>query len=122
MTKILRRTVFGNPILREVTRRLTPEEILSDEIQTLIADMRYTVEQRKYGVGLAAPQVGVAVALSVVGIKPTPNRPNSERFETVLINPEIIETYGRRQGMWGGVLVAVRGRIRCLPRYLVTRR
>ncbi len=102
--KILRRTVFGNPILRQVTRRLTREEILSDEIQALIANMRYTVERKSYGVGLAAPQVGVPVALSVVGIKPTPNRPNLERLETVLINPEIVQTYGRRQGMWEGCI------------------
>lgn len=102
--KILRRTVFGNPILRQVARRLTNEEILSPEIQQLIADIRYTVEYKVYGVGLAAPQVGVGVALTVIGIKSTPNRPNLERFETVLINPEIVATFGRRTPMWEGCI------------------
>ena len=102
MPEILNMTRFGNPILRETARRLTKEEILSDEIQTLIQNMRYTLQERKYGVGLAAPQVGVGVALSVIGIKPTPTRPNLEPFETVLINPEIIKTHSEPVPMWEG--------------------
>ncbi len=102
--KLLRRTVFGNPILRHPAKKLSRQEILSSEIQQLIADMRYTVAKKKYGVGLAAPQVGVSVALSVIAIKPTPTRPHLEPFESVIINPEIIEYHGRRQGMWEGCI------------------
>lgn len=102
MTKLLEATQFGNPILREVAKRLTTDEILSDEVQALIADMYYTLQEREQGVGLAAPQVGESVALSVIGIKPTPTRPNLEIFNTVLINPEVVETYGRAQQMWEG--------------------
>jgi peptide deformylase len=61
MMKLLRRTKFGNPILRQKARRLTKDEILSDVIQSLIANIRYTVAKKKYGVGLAAPQVGRAL-------------------------------------------------------------
>lgn len=75
-------------------------EIKSDTIQQLIRDMAHTLEKKDYGVGLAAPQVGKSVALSVVGIKPTPNRPNLKRFSTVLINPEIIETIGEPVPKW----------------------
>lgn len=100
MTKILKMTRFGNPILREEARLLTPEEILSDDIQTLIQNMRHTLVEKAYGVGIAAPQVGKSIVLSVIGIKPTPTRPEFEPFDTVLINPEIIETYGRRKKMW----------------------
>ncbi len=92
-------TRFGNPILREAARQLTREEIKSPEIQQLITDIRYTNEQKKYGVGLAAPQVGESVALSVIGIKPTPTRPNLEPFEQVIINPTY-EGIGRRASMW----------------------
>lgn len=102
--KILRRTKFGNPILRQVAQRLSDAEIRSPEIQNLIANMRYTVEQKKYGVGLAAPQIGESLAISVIDIKPTPSRPGIDSFQTVIINPEITEAYGHRTGMWEGCL------------------
>lgn len=89
----------GNPILREVMPELSVDEIASDEIQNLIADIRYTNQQKQYGVGLAAPQVGVYAALSVIGIKPTPNRPDLELFEQVIINPTY-EGIGKQTGMW----------------------
>lgn len=101
---ILRRIVFGNPILREPARRLTREEILSDEIQALIHNMFYTVAKKKSGVGLAAPQVGVGVAISGIAIKETPNRPGLEPFESAIVNPEIVETFGRKTGMWEGCI------------------
>jgi len=104
MSKILKATRFGNPILRSKTRRLTPAQIQSTDIQELIEDMRYTLLKKEYGVGIAAPQVGSDAALSVIGIKPTPNRPNLEPFETVIINPEIVKTYGNRQRMWEGCI------------------
>ena len=102
--KALKRTVFGDPILRQEAQRLSADEILSTEIQELIHDMRSGLETKKYGVGLAAPQVGVGVAISVIDIKPTKARPNSEIFSEVVINPEIIETFGKRTGMWEGCL------------------
>jgi len=102
MTEILPITRFGNPVLRESTRRLSEEEILSDDVQTLIENMRYTLVEKKYGVGIAAPQVGESIALSVIGIKPTPNRPELEPFDTVLINPEIVETFGDAVDAWEG--------------------
>ncbi|TAH33319.1 hypothetical protein EYC58_01665 [Candidatus Saccharibacteria bacterium] len=98
---LLKLTRFGNPILREKARELSVEEIKSDKIQQLIANIRYTNEQKKYGVGLAAPQVGVSVSLSIIGIKPTPTRPKLEPFSQVIINPNY-EGIGRRTGMWEG--------------------
>jgi peptide deformylase len=104
MPKILKATQFGNPILRTRTKRLTRDEIKSETIQTLIENMQYTLLKKKHGVGLAAPQVGADVALSVIGIKPTPNRPSLTPFDTVIINPEITETYGNRKAMWEGCI------------------
>lgn len=104
MPKILSATRFGNPILRKVARSLSPDEIISEDIQQLIADMRYTLVEESYGVGIAAPQVGHSVALSVIGIKPTPNRPNVDPFESVIINPEIVETFGELTDMWEGCI------------------
>jgi len=99
--QLLKLARAGNPILREVMPRLSPEKILSKEVQDLIADIRYTNQQKQYGVGLAAPQVGVRAALSVIGIKPTPNRPDLEPFDQVIINPSYQGT-GRRTSMWEG--------------------
>lgn len=100
MPKSLKITRFGNPILRKKTRQLSVEEIKSDKIQTLINDIRYTLQNNNYGVGLAAPQVGVDVALSVVALKATPNRPDISEFNMVIINPRIVEAFGPKQPLW----------------------
>ena len=103
MDSVLKFTRFGNPILRQVARRLEKHEMTSRELQQLVADMRFTCEKEKAGVGLAAPQVGESIALSVIAIKPTPNRPDRERFDSVIINPRYVGI-GRRMGMWEGCI------------------
>src|SRR5271167_1131657 len=55
----------GEPVLRETARLLTPQEILSEEIQRLIRDMRDAMHDAP-GVGLAAPQVGQPLQLAVI--------------------------------------------------------
>jgi peptide deformylase len=55
----------GNPLLRQVARALSPEEIRSREIQELIEHMRETMRDAP-GVGLAAPQVGHSLQLAVI--------------------------------------------------------
>jgi peptide deformylase len=109
MPELLNATRFGNQILREEMRRLSPEEILSDEVQGLIENMYFTLREKQYGVGMAAPQVGARIALSVVGIKPTPTRPNLEPFNTVLINPVVAETFGDAEEMWEGCISSGEG-------------
>ena len=109
MPELLTATRFGNQILREQMRKLAPEEILSSDIQELIEDMYYTLREKQYGVGIAAPQIGARIALSVVGIKPTPTRPNLEPFNTVLINPVVAETFGDAEEMWEGCISSGEG-------------
>jgi peptide deformylase len=53
----------GEPVLRQSARPLTPEEILGDEIQRLVRDMKDTMYDAP-GVGLAAPQVGLSLQLA----------------------------------------------------------
>lgn len=101
--KLLKLTRFGNPILRLPTRELSIQEIHSDEIQQLIANIRYTNTTKKYGIGIAAPQVGVSVALSLIDIKPTKTRPDVEPYEQIIINPRY-EGIGRRASVWEGCL------------------
>ncbi len=101
--KILKRTEFGNPILQNKSTKLSVTDIKSDKIQQLIADMRHTVAAKKYGVGLAAPQVGSPVSLSVIAIKKTPTRPEAKEFEGVIINPSF-EGLGKQEAMWEGCI------------------
>ncbi|HEY1835958.1 MAG TPA: peptide deformylase [Candidatus Saccharimonadales bacterium] len=104
MVEVLKRTLFGDPILRRQARRLSAAEIAAPEIQNLIADMYHTLETKKYSVGLAAPQVGRPIALSVIWARPLKYRPDAKEEKFVIINPEIVETYGRRTQKWEGCM------------------
>src|ERR1700689_1721241 len=55
----------GEPVLRQTARALTRDEILGDEIRSLIRDMKETMHDAP-GVGLAAPQVGLSLQLAVI--------------------------------------------------------
>ncbi len=116
--KVLTITEFGNPILRKPAQRLSLEEVKSQKTQQLIKNMRHTLVEQKLGVGLAAPQVGESVAVSVISIRPTRHRPNVEPFALVVINPIIIETYGCRKQIWEGCISAGKsGLFAKTPRY-----
>jgi peptide deformylase len=88
----------GESVLRAQARQLTREEIISDEIQRLIRDMRETMRDAP-GVGLAAPQVGMALQLAVIEDReellsslPAQELTEKERQAVpfhVIINPEI---------------------------------
>jgi peptide deformylase len=54
----------GVPVLRERARQLSLEELASPETQALIEEM--VLVSRARGVGLAAPQLGVGVAIIVL--------------------------------------------------------
>ncbi len=55
----------GEPVLRQVGRELTVEEIKTTAVQHLIEHMRETVRDAP-GVGLAAPQIGLPLQLAVI--------------------------------------------------------
>jgi peptide deformylase len=55
----------GEPVLRTQARPLTRQEVTSDEIKRLIDDLRETMYDAP-GVGLAAPQVGLPLQLTVI--------------------------------------------------------
>ncbi|NQT71178.1 MAG: peptide deformylase [Chloroflexi bacterium] len=75
---------FGNPVLREKSKRVTT---VSKSIQKLIDDMIETM-QNAYGAGLAAPQVGRLLRIIIIEI------PDEKLF--ALINPEIVKKSGER--------------------------
>src|ERR1700688_5321665 len=55
----------GNPVLRQRARPMSVAEIRSREIQRLIEAMRTCMHEAP-GVGLAAPQLGLALQLAVI--------------------------------------------------------
>jgi peptide deformylase len=88
----------GEPALRAEARALTNDEIMGEEIQRLIRDMQETMHDAP-GVGLAAPQVGLALQLAVIEDReellrtlPVEELAEKERRPVpfhVLINPEL---------------------------------
>jgi peptide deformylase len=65
VTPILKICQVGDPVLRGAALALSPEEVRGPEIARLIEMMRETMRDAP-GVGLAAPQVGLPLALVVI--------------------------------------------------------
>jgi len=79
----------GTPVLRQQGRTLTPAEVRSAPVQSLIELMRETMRDAP-GVGLAAPQIGEALRIAV--IEDVVTREEQERAPVpfpVIINPEL---------------------------------
>ncbi len=74
-----------DPILRKKTKRVSS---IDKSVKKLIADMRETLHAEEGRVGLAAPQVGVSLRITVIGM------PDEE--DIILINGEIIRRKGLR--------------------------
>lgn len=81
---ILPITLFGNPILRQKSKRVRGIDV---SIQKLIDDMHETLEAA-HGVGLAAPQVGLLLRVIVIHIP--------EQEPLALINPQVVRKRGER--------------------------
>ena len=96
---------IGHPLLREVARDMTRDEIRSPEIRRLAADMIDTMHALD-GVGLAAPQVAESLQMAVVEFDL-----DSERYPdmgtlplTVFINPRVTVLDDEEQQFWEGCL------------------
>ncbi len=96
---------MGHPLLRQSSRELTPAEIGSDMVNTLIQDLVETMHAAS-GLGIAAPQVGELVQLSVIEFTGDNSRyPNmGDQKRTVFINPRLQVLEAEVQGFWEGCL------------------
>jgi peptide deformylase len=81
---------MGDPVLREVAREVSAEELTSADTQQLIDDMIETMRAAN-GAGLAAPQVGVAKRIAVIEVREgNPRYPYKPLIPlTVIVNPEL---------------------------------
>ena len=80
--------IYGQPVLRKVAEDITPDY---PQLKELIADMWDTLAESE-GIGLAAPQIGKAIRLSVIDLDViSDDLPEYKDFRKVFINPHIIE-------------------------------
>jgi peptide deformylase len=103
----------GNPILRQRALPLTVEQIRGREIQKAIETMRACMHEAP-GVGLAAPQVGLALQLAVIEDREEYHKDVSEALLQererspvpfhVIVNPVIEEVGGEKAEFFEGCL------------------
>jgi peptide deformylase len=81
---------IGAPVLRERAREVTPEELRSPEVQSLIDDLIET-KRAANGAGLAANQVGETVRVAIAEVDgANPRYPYKPPIPlTVMVNPVI---------------------------------
>jgi peptide deformylase len=100
--KVLR---MGHPVLRQVARRLEPEELRSTGLRTLVEDMIDTLHDYG-GIGLAAPQIGESIRLAIIEIDGGASRYGEIPAMplTVFVNPVIRVVDPASAGFWEGCL------------------
>ena len=100
--KIIR---MGHPVLRQVARPLTTEEIRSPALRVLLDDMVDTL--RDYGgIGLAAPQIAEPVRVALIEIPAGSSRYGEIPAMplTAFINPTVEIVDPATRGYWEGCL------------------
>lgn len=84
---------YGDPVLETPAAPVTE---FNDELRELIEDMFISMYEA-HGVGLAAPQIGIAKQLAVVDV----SFQEDPKQKIVLANPEIIHQEGKQNGSEG---------------------
>jgi len=82
---ILSICTLPDPVLKQKAKRV---RTIDSSIKKLIADMLETLHAAPGRAGLAAPQIGVSLRISVINI--------SGEDDIVIINPEIVKKSGER--------------------------
>lgn len=81
--------LYGQPVLKKVAEDITPEY---PELKQLVENMFETMYNAE-GIGLAAPQIGLAIRLVVIDLDPlSEDYPEYKDFRGVYINAHIVET------------------------------
>ena len=99
---------YGDPVLRKKGESVTKDY---PSLQETIASM-YETMYNAYGVGLAAPQVGLAIRLFVIDTKPFSDDEDLSKeeqeqlasFKKTFINPVILKEEGEEWGFNEGCL------------------
>jgi len=83
---------LGHPVLRQVARALTREELGTAKVQSFIDDLIETMHDAS-GAGLAANQVYEPIRICAIEVRNNPRYPYKPNVPlTVLVNPELTPT------------------------------
>jgi len=105
---------MGDPRLLRIAQPV--REFGTPELAALVADMFDTMHAAN-GAGLAAPQIGVDLALVIFGFRHNARYPDAPPVpETVLLNPQITPLSGEEDEDWEGCL-SVPGMRGIVPRF-----
>ncbi|CAN5397984.1 peptide deformylase [soil metagenome] len=86
---ILKIATLGHPVLREVARPLSADELRAPETQRFIDDLVETMFDAN-GAGLAANQVFRPIRVCAICVKDNPRYPYKPNYPlTILVNPEL---------------------------------
>lgn len=86
---------YGFEILRKKTKRITK---VDDKLVELVRNMFHTMHKAN-GIGLAAPQIGLDSALTVIDISKTDEDTKYEPL--ILLNPKLIDSHGEDEAEEG---------------------
>lgn len=105
---------MGDPRLLRIAKPVT--QFGTPELSALITDMFDTMHAAR-GVGLAAPQIGVDLALVIFGFAHNERYPEAPAVpQTILLNPSIEPLSGEEEDGWEGCL-SVPGMRGVVPRF-----
>lgn len=115
----------GHPALRAEAHDIPKKDIGSPAIQELISDMKALLAREKYGVALAAPQVGETLRLFIVAgsVRKRAKKEEEEDMpeagmpetDQVYINPQLTKVSRGKKDKHEGCL-SVRGKWGMVPR------
>lgn len=99
---------YGDPVLRKVCEPISPDY---PHLKQIVADM-YETMYNAYGVGLAAPQIGLAIRLFVIDTKPfgededlsIAEQAELRSFRKTFINAKMLKEEGEEWGFNEGCL------------------
>lgn len=93
---------WGNPILKQPAQKVPQTD--SPKLQELVDTLFETMEARQ-GIGIAAPQIGIPLAVLIVSSKPNARYPDAPYMPPqVMVNPEISHYSEQQSYGWEGCL------------------
>lgn len=105
---------LGHPDLRQPAQPINNSH--NQSIQKLINEMLIQMEQAS-GVGIAAPQLGIAQQLIIIASRPTLRYPQAPTMNPLpMLNPQIVAHASTQEKGWEGCL-SVPGIRGLVPRY-----
>ncbi len=97
-----------HPVLRETAKSVPIEDIRSDKIKAIIANLSQAMSLQKDGVAIAAPQIGENLRIFVISARLLKQADKSYKgdgkTDLVFINPEIIKASKEKKPVEEGCL------------------